>query len=64
MCSSDLTNDQGGILDDLMVANWGDSLYVVVNAACKEQDIAHMRAHLPEGVTLEEIGRASCRERV
>ncbi len=49
------TNEQGGILDDLMIANWGDSLYVVVNAACKEQDIAHMRAHLPDGVTLEEL---------
>jgi aminomethyltransferase len=49
------TNEQGGILDDLMIANWGDSIYVVVNAACKEQDIAHMRANLPEGVTLEAL---------
>ncbi len=40
------TNAQGGILDDLMVANRGDHLFVVVNAACKEADIAHMRAHL------------------
>lgn len=43
------TNDQGGILDDLMVANKGDHLFVVVNAACAEQDIAHMKAHI-EGV--------------
>jgi aminomethyltransferase len=49
------TNEQGGILDDLMVTNFGDCLYVVVNAACKEQDIAHMRAHLSAGVTLEEL---------
>ncbi len=35
-----------GILDDLMFANRGDHLFVVVNAACKEADIAHMRAHL------------------
>src|SRR5689334_8285513 len=27
------TNDEGRILDDLMVANFGDSLFVVVNAA-------------------------------
>nr|CAA6808331.1 MAG: Aminomethyltransferase (glycine cleavage system T protein) (EC [uncultured Thiotrichaceae bacterium] len=47
------TNESGGIMDDLMVANYGDHLYVVVNAACKEQDIAHMRAGLGEGVQLE-----------
>ena len=40
------TNDQGGIMDDLMVANRGDHLFVVVNAACKDADIAHMQAHL------------------
>ena len=41
------TNDAGGILDDLMVANRGDHLFLVVNAACKETDIAHLQAHLP-----------------
>ncbi|WP_314916155.1 glycine cleavage system aminomethyltransferase GcvT [Pseudomonas helleri] len=41
------TNEQGGILDDLMVANLGnDKLFLVVNAACKEQDLAHLRKHL------------------
>lgn len=40
------TNDRGGILDDLMFANRGDHLFVVVNAACKQADIAHMTAHL------------------
>lgn len=40
------TNEQGGILDDLMFANRGDHLFVVVNAACKEADIAHMTAQL------------------
>ncbi len=49
------TNDEGGILDDLMVANLGDHLFVVVNAACKEQDIAHLNAHLPAGVEMEII---------
>lgn len=47
------TNEQGGVLDDLMVANYGDFIYVVVNAACKEQDIAHMRACLGADVELE-----------
>ncbi|WP_112480199.1 glycine cleavage system aminomethyltransferase GcvT [Vibrio variabilis] len=49
------TNEQGGIMDDLMVANLGDHLFVVVNAACKEQDIAHLQAHLDEGVEMEVI---------
>jgi aminomethyltransferase len=42
------TDENGGILDDLMVANRGDHLFVVVNASCKEQDVAHMRAHLSD----------------
>ncbi|WP_137128866.1 glycine cleavage system aminomethyltransferase GcvT [Rhizobium sp. FY34] len=41
------TDDAGNILDDLMLANRGDHLFVVVNAGCKSADIAHMRAHLP-----------------
>lgn len=48
------TNAAGGILDDLMLANRGDHMFVVVNAACKAEDIAHMRAHLP-GVEVTEI---------
>ncbi len=47
------TNDAGGIMDDLMVSNLGDKLFVVVNAACKEQDIAHMRANLGSNVEIE-----------
>ncbi|GEO98435.1 glycine cleavage system aminomethyltransferase GcvT [Methylobacterium haplocladii] len=50
-----LTNEAGGILDDLMVANLGDRFLIVVNAANKEQDAAHLRAHLPEGIDLEAI---------
>lgn len=49
------TNEQGGLLDDLMVSNLGDHLFVVVNAACKAQDIAHLQANLPSDVTLEEM---------
>ncbi|XKE43768.1 glycine cleavage system aminomethyltransferase GcvT [Halomonas organivorans] len=41
------TSEEGGILDDLMIVNAGDHLYLVVNAACKEQDIAHLRRGLP-----------------
>lgn len=42
------TNEQGGILDDLMFANRGDHLFVVVNASCKAADIAHMTARLSD----------------
>src|SRR5260370_37038215 len=41
-----LTNDAGGIFDDLMVSNQGDHLMVVVNAARKVFDEAHLRSHL------------------
>ncbi|MCV9960495.1 glycine cleavage system aminomethyltransferase GcvT [Pararhizobium sp. BT-229] len=42
------TNDQGGILDDLMIANRGDHLFLVVNAACKDEDFDHLQKHLGE----------------
>jgi glycine cleavage system T protein (aminomethyltransferase) len=42
------TNSAGGILDDLMVSNRGDHLSVVVNAARKDADEAHLRAHLSD----------------
>ena len=41
-----LTNDRGGILDDFMVANRGDRLSLVVNAACTDDDLAHLRSEL------------------
>jgi aminomethyltransferase len=40
------TNTAGGVLDDLMVSNQGDHLMLVVNAARKEADEAHLRRHL------------------
>ena len=43
-----LTNDAAGILDDLMVANMGDDLFVVVNASCKDQDAALIEAALSD----------------
>jgi len=49
------TNAQGGILDDLMVANFGDRLFVVVNAACKEADEAHLRAHLSDSCRIDSL---------
>lgn len=56
---SQLLADDGGILDDLMVTRPVDptddgKLFLVVNAACKVADFAHIRAKLPAGVTLVE----------
>lgn len=48
------TDENGGILDDLIVSNAGDYLFLVVNASMREQDIPHMRAHL-DGVEVIEI---------
>lgn len=42
------TNEAGGILDDFMIVNAGDHLYLVVNAACKHDDIEHLRRELPD----------------
>jgi aminomethyltransferase len=52
-----LLNAEGGILDDLMVTRSTDAkddggLMLIVNAACKDADYAHVAAHLPQGVTL------------
>lgn len=47
------TNETGGILDDLMFANRGEHLFVVVNAACKQADVAHLRAHLADVAEVE-----------
>jgi len=52
------TNARGGILDDVMVANRGDHLLIVVNAACKATDEAHLRAELGNECEVERLDRA------
>ncbi|MEP2531890.1 glycine cleavage system aminomethyltransferase GcvT [Shimia sp.] len=49
------TNASGGIEDDLMFANRGDHLFVVVNAACKDADIDRMRSVLEPEISVETI---------
>ena len=49
------TNEAGGILDDLMVANFGNHLFLVVNAACKAEDEAHLRANLSDACVIEPL---------
>src|SRR4029078_1759278 len=53
------TDEAGGILDDLMVANFGSHLFLVVNAACTAADEAHLRASLEDACVIEPLsGRA------
>jgi len=51
-----LLNDEGGIMDDLMVSRPdANGLFMVVNAACKQKDFAHMRARFGERAQLHEL---------
>jgi len=50
-----LMTEQGGILDDFMVANRGDRLFLVLNASRKHLDIPTIEAVLPAGVTLRAL---------
>ena len=56
---SQLLNDDGGCIDDLMVSRSAlpdteGRLFLIVNAARKAVDFAHLRARLPAGVTVDE----------
>jgi len=50
-----LLDENGGVLDDLMVTNAAHHFYLVVNGATKWDDIAHLREHLPDDVTLTHL---------
>ncbi|PKA38998.1 glycine cleavage system protein T [Rhizobium sullae] len=52
------TDENGGILDDLMIAHLDDHLFVVVNAACKEADVAHMQKHIGDRCDITLLDRA------
>ena len=50
-----LLAEDGGIIDDLMLARWPSGIYMVVNGATKWSDIAHLRARLPDRVTIDHL---------
>ncbi|AJD41373.1 aminomethyltransferase (glycine-cleavage system T protein) [Rhizobium gallicum bv. gallicum R602sp] len=52
------TDENGGILDDLMITHLDDHLFVVVNAACKEADVAHMQKHIGDRCDISLLDRA------
>ncbi len=50
-----LLDENGGVLDDLMVSRWPKHLYLVVNGATKWDDIAQLRELLPDEITLNHL---------
>jgi aminomethyltransferase len=50
-----MCNDQGGVIDDLIISRLASQFNIVVNASNREKDIAWMRQHLPAEVTLQDI---------
>ncbi|MGO6941810.1 glycine cleavage system aminomethyltransferase GcvT [Rhizobium leguminosarum] len=52
------TDDTGCILDDLMITHLDDHLFIVVNAACKEADVAHLKAHIGDQCDITVLDRA------
>ncbi|WP_337266759.1 glycine cleavage system aminomethyltransferase GcvT [Oryzifoliimicrobium ureilyticus] len=52
------TDDQGGILDDLMIAHVNDHLFVVVNASCKTADVEHLEQHIGDVCEIKILDRA------
>ena len=54
-----LLDEEGGILDDLMVTRRDDGFYLVVNGATKWDDIAHLRENLPDEVTLSHMDESA-----
>lgn len=51
-----LMNDDGGMVDDLIVTRLADNkFFAVINGACKEKDIEWMQKHLPSGVMIAHL---------
>jgi aminomethyltransferase len=53
------TDERGGVLDDLIVGQVEGGLFVVVNAGCRDADIAHMRAALEPACVVEELAECA-----
>ena len=50
-----LTNDEGGIIDDIIITRIDSGLMIIVNAACKDKDFAHLKNHLSEQCVFKEL---------
>ena len=50
-----LLDEEGGVLDDLMVSRWPEALYLVVNGATKWDDLGTLREALPDDITIHHL---------
>jgi len=50
-----ITNETGGIKDDTVITTNEDHIYMVVNAACKDKDLAHMREVLDSEFSKKDV---------
>ena len=50
-----LLDEEGGVLDDLMVSRWPEALYLVVNGATKWDDLGTLREALPDDITIHHM---------
>jgi aminomethyltransferase len=50
-----LTNEDGGVRDDLMIARLGDCFLIVANAACKDADEVYLRQAMSQTCTIERL---------
>lgn len=58
---SPMCNQEGGVVDDLIVYRYGPQRYmVVVNAANRDKDVAWMKAHLSGEAVLEDCSDQLC----
>lgn len=48
-----LTNEKGGVIDDIMISRLASKYLVVVNAACKEKDFSQLQQYLPSGCEIQ-----------
>ncbi len=57
-----LTNEQGGVIDDIIVYRLdGDEYYIVVNASTQDNDFDHLRRHLPAAIRLTNESAATAK---
>jgi aminomethyltransferase len=55
-----LTNEEGGIIDDLIITKITDTkFFIVLNAGCKEKDAAWIQKNLPTGISFNELSNRS-----
>jgi aminomethyltransferase len=50
-----LTNNDGGIIDDIIITRIDSGLMIIVNAACKDKDFLHLKNHLSEQCVFTEL---------